>query len=201
MTGPIFLSISVFGRPFVQELSSTGDGRPFSHNRNGPKEGVAAFIEGSWVPMNTMWPWPRYTSVPIKSAILIHPAVWPQQTWANNWGGAPFTLWPGPRPTSVASGILNRDLSSRLATTDMDRKLKAVPLLGQRELVSIWHNVAGAEAYLRAQFHIHPSNRLAIIQRRLATLQTDGTDSQQCQSSQGNWWLRGRTNDTWINYC
>jgi len=26
------------------------------------------------------------TSVP--SGILIHPAVWPQQTWAENWGGA-----------------------------------------------------------------------------------------------------------------
>jgi len=29
---------------------------------------------------NVTWP----TSVP--SGILIHPAVWPQQTWAKNWG-------------------------------------------------------------------------------------------------------------------
>ena len=31
-----------------------------------------------------MWPGPRPTSIP--SDILIHPAVWPQQTWAENWG-------------------------------------------------------------------------------------------------------------------
>ena len=32
---------------------------------------------------------PRPT--PMLSAILIHPAVWPQQTWTENWGGcAPF---------------------------------------------------------------------------------------------------------------
>ena len=37
---------------------------------------------------NTVWPKPRPTFVP--SGILIHPAVWPQQTWAENWGG----LWP-----------------------------------------------------------------------------------------------------------
>jgi len=40
-------------------------------------------------------------------------AVWPQQTWAEKWGiccgGATFpcnTVWPGPRPASVPSGIL-----------------------------------------------------------------------------------------------
>jgi len=54
---------------------------------------------------------PRPTSVP--SGILIHQAVWPQQTWAENWGscaplgwgaGSPSTtLWPGPRPTSIPS--------------------------------------------------------------------------------------------------
>ena len=67
----------------------------------------------------------RPTSVP--SGILIHPAVWPQQTWVENCGGgcALFfgggtgspsdTMWPGPRPTSVPSeGHL--DPSSRLAT-------------------------------------------------------------------------------------
>jgi len=49
--------------------------------------------------------------------ILIHPAIWPQQIWAENWGDGlcPFegrvgsssnTMWPGPRPTSVPSCIL-----------------------------------------------------------------------------------------------
>ena len=40
----------------------------------------------------SMWPGPRPTFVP--SGILIHPAVWPQQTWAENWGCAPF-FWGG----------------------------------------------------------------------------------------------------------
>ena len=66
---------------------------------------------------NTMLPGPRPTYLP--SGILIHPAVWPQQTWAENCGGrglcAPFlgggagspfnTMWPGPRPTSLPGGI------------------------------------------------------------------------------------------------
>ena len=58
------------------------------------------------------------TSIP--SGILMHPAVWPQWTWAENWGGgsAPFlgkgagspynTKSPGPRPTCVPSFILIR---------------------------------------------------------------------------------------------
>ena len=33
---------------------------------------------------NTMWPWPRPTSVP--SGILIHPAIWWQKTWAEKRG-------------------------------------------------------------------------------------------------------------------
>jgi len=37
---------------------------------------------------NTMWPGTRPTSLP--SGILIHPAIWPQQTWAENWGLRPL---------------------------------------------------------------------------------------------------------------
>jgi len=53
-----------------------------------------------------MWPGPRPTFVP--SDILIHPAVWPQKTWAENWGLCPFgkgdgcasdAVWPRSRPT------------------------------------------------------------------------------------------------------
>ena len=58
----------------------------------------------------TVWP----TSVP-SGILMTHPAVWPQQTWAENcvgppplfWGGAGSpsnTVWPGPRP--IPSGIL-----------------------------------------------------------------------------------------------
>jgi len=69
---------------------------------------------GAGSPSNTMWPGPRSTSVP--NYILIHTAVWPQQTWAKNWGLCRFlgagakspsnAMSPGQRPTSIPSGIL-----------------------------------------------------------------------------------------------
>jgi len=81
------------------------------------KRGAAVPLSrGGGTPSNTMWPGPRFTSVP--SGILIHPAVWSQQTWAKTWVGVgvPISLGvagspsntesPGPRPTSVSSGIL-----------------------------------------------------------------------------------------------
>ena len=76
---------------------------------------VPLFRWGFRTPSNTMSLWPRPTSLP--SSILIHPAIWPQQIWAENWGdglclfeggaGLPSnTMWPGPRPTCVPSCIL-----------------------------------------------------------------------------------------------
>jgi len=71
---------------------------------------------GAGSPSSTMWPGPRPTSVP--SAILIHPAVWSQQTWTENWGCARFsgggswrtaatnTKSPEPTPTSIPCSIL-----------------------------------------------------------------------------------------------
>jgi len=69
---------------------------------------------GAGSPSSTMWPGPRLTSVP--SVVLIHPAVWPQQIWAENWGLCPFwgaragspskTMWPGSMPTCKPSFIL-----------------------------------------------------------------------------------------------
>ena len=58
----------------------------------------------------------------------MHPAVWPQQTWAENWGGVLFGRGCG----------------------------SWMPI----------HNVAGAEAYLRAKFHLDLSNCLATIHQR-----------------------------------
>ena len=64
-------------------------------------------------PSYPMSPGPRPTF--LTSGILIYPAVWPQQTWNENWGCAPLgmgagspsnTMWPGPRPTSMPSFIL-----------------------------------------------------------------------------------------------
>ena len=56
---------------------------------HGPKLRVLCpLFGGGWVPSNTMSPGPRPTSVP--SGILIHQAVWPQQTWAKNREVVPF---------------------------------------------------------------------------------------------------------------
>jgi len=101
----------------------------FGHNRHGPKFGGLCPLEcGAGSTSNTiapqiqyvcwhcahykclyyyiiitMLPGPRPTIVP--SGILIHPAVWPQQTWTENWGAvASSTMHSGPRPTSIPSG-------------------------------------------------------------------------------------------------
>ena len=56
---------------------------------------------------NTMSPGPRPTSV--LSGIFIHPAVWPQQTWAENWGLLCPFFWRGLGPHLTQCG-LGRDL-------------------------------------------------------------------------------------------
>ena len=50
----------------------------------GRKLGAVPLFGGAGSPSNTMSPGPRPTAIP--SGILIHPAVWPQRTWAKNWG-------------------------------------------------------------------------------------------------------------------
>ena len=100
--------------------------QPFGHNTWAKIWGaVLPPLGRAGFPSNTMSPGPRSTSVP--SGILIHPAVWPQQTWAENWGLCPF--WGG----------------------------------GAGAHLTQWRNVAGAEAYLYAKFHLDPSSRLATI--------------------------------------
>jgi len=92
----------------------------FGHNRHGPKigwGGCSLFPGVAASPSNTKSPWPRPTS--IANGILVHPAVWPQQTMAKNWGLCPFrprgareagfpsnTMSHRPTPTSVPCGIL-----------------------------------------------------------------------------------------------
>jgi len=109
--------------------------QPFGYNRDEAK--TVPLLGGAATPSNTMSPGQRFTSVP--SGTLIHPAVWPQRTLAENWGlctfrgggaGSPSnTVSRRPRPTSVPSDILIH-ICSRLTTTDMRRKLGAQPLLG-----------------------------------------------------------------------
>ena len=83
-------------------------------------------------PSNTMLLGSRPTS--LLSGILVHPAIWPQQIWAENWG--------------------------------------AVPLWGRGSCVSMYQNVARAETYLCAKFHVDPANGLATTDmgRKLAAV-------------------------------
>ena len=90
--------------------------KPFGHNKHGPKvRGLRPLFGEDVGPHQTQSL--RHTSIP--SGILVHPAVWPQRTLAENWGLCPFrgegagspsntsyTTSPGTRPTFVPSGIL-----------------------------------------------------------------------------------------------
>ena len=55
----------------------------------------------------TVLPGTMPTIVP--SGILIHPAVWPQQTWAENWGAMP-PFWEGELVLHLAQCVLSRRL-------------------------------------------------------------------------------------------
>ena len=90
---------------------------------------------GAESPFNTMSPGPCPTSVP--NGIFIHPAVWPQQTWAKTRGcatlgeaGSPCnTMSPRPTSTSLPSGILI-DSAVWPQQTGAENWVAAVPLLG-----------------------------------------------------------------------
>jgi len=90
---------------------------------------------GAGSPSNTKSPGPRPTS--IQSGILIHPALWLQHIWAENWGcpfgrgaGSPSnTMWPGPSPTCVPSFILihptfGHSTPTSLQTGQADRRTR-----------------------------------------------------------------------------
>ena len=53
-----------------------------------------------------------------------------------------------------------------------------MPFWGRRSWVPIQHNVARAEAYRHAKFHLDPSNRLAAIHRRYRQTRQNRTDRQ-----------------------
>jgi len=127
-----FLSDHLYKSSAVAEMGDRG------HNRHGPKRRGAAvpISRGAGSPSNTMWPGPRSTSVP--GGVFIHPAVWPQYTWPKiGWGAVPF-FWgrswiPIEQKVAWAEAYLRTKWhlspSSRLATTDIGRKLeRAVPL-------------------------------------------------------------------------
>jgi len=132
-------------------------------------EAVLFFGGRAGSPSKTISPGPRSTSLP--SAILIHPAVWPQQTWAENWGGklCPYggagspsnTMLPGPRFTSLPSAIL-----IHLAVWAHRHGTEIGGCTRFGEAWSPSNSVARAEAYLHVKFHLDPHNRLATIHQR-----------------------------------
>ena len=87
------------------ENASGGD-RPKGFGILGDGSAPPFWERGAGSPSNTMSLGTRPTSLPI--GILIHPAIWPQQTWAKNWGLCPFggggagypsgAMWLGLRP-------------------------------------------------------------------------------------------------------
>ena len=82
-----------WGLPSYQVASSSI--QPYGHNRHGPKfggRGLCPLGGGAGSASNTMLPGSRPTIAP--SGILIHPDIWPQQTWAENWKAVPpFREW------------------------------------------------------------------------------------------------------------
>ena len=72
-------------------------------DKSGKRGCCAPFRGGAGSPSNTVSRGPRSTSVP--SGILMHPAVWPQYTWAEKWGLlCPFEGELGPHLTHCHLG-------------------------------------------------------------------------------------------------
>jgi len=92
-------------------------------------QGAVPLFRGAGSPSNTMSPELRPISVP--SGILIHPAVRPQQIWVENCGAVPLLGDLGPHLTQCGldwglpclRAKWHLDPSSRLATTDIGRKV------------------------------------------------------------------------------
>jgi len=121
--------------------------QPCAHNRHGPKiEGgggaVPLWRGRAGSPSNTMWSGPRPTSVP--SGILIHLAIWPQQTWAKIGGFGPFLGRGGSGPHLTQCDLGRGLLPYQMASWSIKRfghntwaenwVGTAVPLFGEGEL-------------------------------------------------------------------
>ena len=99
--------------------------------------GLCPFWGGAGSPSNTKSPGPTPTS--IRSDVLIHAAIWPQQIWAENWGAVPLCgklgssniMSPGPRPTCTPSFILIRPTVWPQYTNITDRQDNGPIALGE----------------------------------------------------------------------
>jgi len=67
----------------------------------GQKLGTVPLL-GELGPHVTVWPGPSPTFLP--SGILVYPAIWPQQTWAKNWGQCHFFGGLGPHGAQCGLG-------------------------------------------------------------------------------------------------
>jgi len=99
---------------FLQELSSSWDGRPFGHNRHGPKSGglLCPFPLKELGPHLTQcglgWGLPSYQVASWSIQLLGYNRHGPK-IGGGLWGGAGFPsnkIWPWPKPTSITSFIL-----------------------------------------------------------------------------------------------
>ena len=146
---------------------------------------LRAPLRGSWVPINTMLPGPRATSLP--SGILIYPALWPQQTCAEHWGLCQLGAGSPSNTRGLGRGLYLRTKwqlfqPDVMATTDMGRKFGAVPIFGWRtgsRSNTLW---PGPRPYPHAKFQLHLSNRLTTIHQRYR--QTDRQDRRRSQSTE-----------------
>ena len=111
---PIQHHLADRGVPLHQVVSWST--QPFSHNRYGTKSGglQCPFLGETSSYLTQCRLGRDLPPYQLPSGILIHPAVWPQQTWVKIGGSAPFwgswspssIIWFGPRTTSIPSGIL-----------------------------------------------------------------------------------------------
>jgi len=131
---------------------------------------LGVFGEGAGSPSNTKLPGLRHTSVP--SGILVHPAVWPQEIGRKlGREGSPFgeagagcpsnTMSPGPRLTSIQSGILIQPAIWPQQMWAENWEWGVVPLWGGGPGSPSLHNVARAQTYLHAKWHLYPFTSLA----------------------------------------
>jgi len=79
----------------IDRLATIGMGRKV-------RGSYSPFHGGAGSPSNTAWLGPMPNS--LLSDILIHPALWSQQTGAENWGCAPF-MWGAGSPSNTMSPV------------------------------------------------------------------------------------------------
>jgi len=105
---------------------------------------VAFYGKGEGSSSNTKSPGPRPSSM--RSSILIHAAIWPQQIWAENWGGGLCSFGAvelGPRLTQCGQG---RGLSFQVSSWSVQPFGHNTPKLetaGQTDRTGQWFDSIG----------------------------------------------------------